>query len=82
MSIVNDKFLVFEWNNEIKEYIKNYFFILHQAAHDGDLNKIKHLIENEKFNVNTSNYEKKLPIHYAAAEGELDVIISLIIIHK
>lgn len=44
------------------------------AASQGDLDTLKHLVETGEGSINAFNYDKRTPLHLAAAEGHLDVV--------
>ncbi|KAL1499048.1 hypothetical protein AB1Y20_013564 [Prymnesium parvum] len=49
-----------------------------ETAYHGDARKLRRLVEREFFNPNSSDYDKRTPLHLAASEGHLDVVKLLV----
>ncbi len=48
------------------------------AASKGDLTQVMHLVEKEGLNIDSSDYDRRTPLHLAAGEGRLAVVAYLL----
>ena len=51
---------------------------LHNAAESGDVDKVRELLEHEKYDVNCTDSKGRTPLHYASYKGHLDMVKILI----
>ena len=55
---------------------------LHSAAGSGDVDKVREILEHDKYNVNCTDSMGQTPLHCACAEGNLNVVRVLISKYK
>ena len=55
---------------------------LHSAVESGDVDKVREILEHDKYNVNCTDSMGQTPLHYACAEGNLNVVRVLVSEYK
>ena len=53
-------------------------FPLHEAAKSGDVEKVRELLEQGKYDVNSADADGATPLHCACSEGHLDLVRVLV----